>query len=158
MKSILLLVTLVLTVGSSHADVLLKEEHLQENEGSPGHSKHYLVVTRWFRGADARIDVEIKGIVGGLGDSTTIIDRKAGLIYRIRHSQKSYEVVNPENLQKQQEFAIELLKKQEPLPAVRPVLKPTGRKETIAGYSAEEYVATVGSSIFRLVSEKCHVT
>jgi hypothetical protein len=57
-------------------------------------------------------------------------------------------VVNPENLQKQQEFAIELLKKQEPLPAVRPVLKPTGRKETIAGYSAEEYVATVGSSIF----------
>jgi hypothetical protein len=141
MRTLFFLSAFIAVANIALADVYLKDEVLQEVQTSAGVTKTYVIVTKRIKGDKVRIDVEIKGLVGAQGDSTTIIDRRAGSIVRIRHATKTYEAITLSDLHKQHESDVERLRMQGKLPATRPVLKPTGRKDILKGFQTEEYVA-----------------
>lgn len=141
MRITLVAVTIFLIATTVLADLTIKQEMTTEGQSPFGEIKNFTIITLKYKGDRYRVDVEVKGVVGSPLDSTTIGNHKTGAIYRISHSQKTFDVVTPDELQKQAEFAADHIKKQGLLPNSRPVLRATGRKETINGYVTEEYVA-----------------
>lgn len=89
--------------------------------------------TTEFKGSKTRIDA-----APGM---SIIMDLKSGDMINVMHAQKSYMKI-PAAMAQQ---AVDAMKKMSGDKGdAKPDLKPTGKKDTISGYAAEEYAATVG--------------
>lgn len=71
-------------------------------------------------------------------ENTTIIDSTSGDILNLMNDQKKFVRISASQAKAVAEMAVQ--PDQKDAPAVRPQLKPTGKKETINGYETEEYV------------------
>lgn len=74
--------------------------------------------------------------------SSIIMDLKSGDIISVMHTQKSYMKISGAMAQQ----AMEQMKKMQGEQKEKPQFVATGKKETISGYPAEEYTATVAGS------------
>lgn len=86
----------------------------------------------WFKGGKTRVDPS-----PGL---SIIMDLKTGETVSLNHAQKTFFKVSGEMAQ----AAIDSVKKmQDEHPETKAALTPTGKKDTISGYAAEEYTCKV---------------
>ncbi|CAN5402851.1 hypothetical protein BH20VER3_BH20VER3_01150 [soil metagenome] len=99
---------------------------VQKTEGNQGINQ----ITFKVKGDKARVEM-------GAG-ATTIIDVKSGDLTTLLHDKKAVMRVSGERAKAMAEIAKAFVKDEAPN---QPVPKPTGRKETIAGYETEEYVS-----------------
>jgi hypothetical protein len=143
MKIRLIVLGFMVAHRMAFGDLIIRQESISEGASPLAPIANYATITQKFKGEQSRVDFEIKGVVGNPANYSTIVNRKTGSIYRVWHSRKTYDIVTPEELQSQQEHAADSLKKRGALPAFRPILRPTGRKDKINGYLAEEYVAQI---------------
>jgi hypothetical protein len=113
---------IALSVPGAHADLTL----VQNVEGA---------------GPVTTMAIKIKGDKARIESSpeiTTIIDSKSGDILNLMNDQKKFVRISANQASAVAEMAVQPDKKD--APAVKPQLKPTGKKETINGYETEEYV------------------
>jgi hypothetical protein len=86
-------------------------------------------MTMKIKGGKARIDASPQ--------MTTIIDSKSGEILTLMNEQKKFIRISASQAKAAAEMATQPDEKD--APAIKPQLKPTGKKETINGYETEEY-------------------
>jgi hypothetical protein len=122
------------------ADIVLVNEAI--TKASFGPSDSYTVITIKIKGDRHRIDLQVKGVVGSPLDSSTIVDNSNGTIIRLSHSRKVYDRVTLEELEKGISFTRDMLKSQGVLPTSRPILRSTGKTDTVNSYTAAEYTCT----------------
>ena len=128
MKTCLLLVAFSLAAASSRADLTI----VQTVEGLGQTATRS--VTK-YKDGKTRMDVA--------PDSTIIMDAETGDTISLLHAQKRYLKAPAEVVR----AAVENLNGTLPKPSeAKPALVATGKKETVAGYPAEEYTATVAGA------------
>ncbi len=91
-------------------------------------------ITTTFKGDMARVDV---------GDKiSTIMDGKSGKMTNLMHKQKMVMTMDSGDVQAMQQQILQAMGKDASTEAetVQPELKPTGKKETINGFDAQEYI------------------
>lgn len=98
---------------------------VQKMEGTEGLNK----ITFKIKGDKARVEVSPQ--------ITTIVDAKSGDLTTLLNDQKTVMRISGERAKAMAEMAKTFVKQETPDQSVP---KPTGRKETIAGYETEEYV------------------
>ncbi len=98
---------------------------VQKMEGTEGLNK----ITFKIKGDKARVEVSPQ--------ITTIVDAKTGDLTTLLNDQKTVMRISGERAKAMAEMAKTFVKQETPDQSVP---KPTGRKETIAGYETEEYV------------------
>ncbi len=98
---------------------------VQKMEGAEGLHK----ITFKIKGDKARVEVSPQ--------ITTIVDAKTGDLTTLLNDQKTVMRISGERAKAMAEMAKSFVKQETPEQALP---KPTGRKETIAGYETEEYV------------------
>ncbi|MBA3607589.1 MAG: DUF4412 domain-containing protein [Verrucomicrobiota bacterium] len=120
MKILRLFVFLALC-ATARADLTV----VQKMEGTEGLHK----ITFKIKGDKARVEVSPQ--------VTTIVDAKTGDLTTLLNDQKSVMRISGERAKAMAEMAKTFVKQETPDQSLP---KPTGRKETIAGYETEEYV------------------
>jgi len=120
MKLLRLFVFLALC-ATARADLTV----VQKMEGTDGLHK----ITFKIKGDKARVEVSPQ--------VTTIVDAKTGDLTTLLNDQKSVMRISGERAKAMAEMAKTFVKQETPDQSLP---KPTGRKETIAGYETEEYV------------------
>jgi hypothetical protein len=120
MKLLRLFVFLALC-ATARADLTV----VQKMEGTEGLHK----ITFKIKGDKARVEVSPQ--------VTTIVDAKTGDLTTLLNDQKSVMRISGERAKAMAEMAKTFVKQETPDQSLP---KPTGRKETIAGYETEEYV------------------
>ena len=117
-----LLLALLCPAGSALADLTMVQN--VEGAGPVG------TMTIKIKGTKARIDATPQ--------VSTIIDAATGDMLNLMHDQKKFMRVSGEQAKAVAEMALK--SDGATRPAAKPQLKPTGKKETINGYEAEEYL------------------
>jgi hypothetical protein len=123
MKSLRLFgITLFALCATARADLTI----VQKMDGAEGFHQ----ITLKVKGDKARVEVNPQ--------VTTIIDAKSGEVTTLLNDRKSVMRISGERAKAMAEMAKSFVKEEAPEQSLP---KPTGRKETIAGYETEEYVS-----------------
>src|ERR1700745_3102438 len=104
-----------------------------------------LTIVKKVEGAGpvADMTIKIKGDKARIDASphiSSIIDSKTGDIVNLMNDQKAAVRVSAEKMKAVSEMINRFADKNDKTPAEKPKLTATGRKETVNGYEAEEYV------------------
>lgn len=120
-------------VATVHADLTITQQLKQD---APGGAK----------GMDTTLTLKMKGEkmrMDGLPQMSNIIDLKSGDVTSLVHSQKAVMTVPGATIKKMTE------ERAQQNPKIDPP-KPTGKKETIGGFSCEEYETTLNGAKIQL--------
>ncbi|CAN5209591.1 hypothetical protein BH20VER2_BH20VER2_09570 [soil metagenome] len=124
MKFLLLpLVAFALLAPAARADLTI----VQNVEGAGQINK----MTIRIKGDKARVDASPQ--------VSTIINSRTGDMLNLMHDQKQFLRISADQAKQAAQLAVQAEANKQP--AEKPQLKPTGRKQTINGYEAEEYIA-----------------
>lgn len=130
MKKLLTLIVSAAFAAAAHADLTITQKVESDNASTPGGN---MALTMKFKGEKVRMDVGDK--------ASTIMDVKSGDMQTLMHEQKVTMAIPGAMLKKMQEQAA----KANTDTKVEPP-KPTGKKETINGFSCEEYETSINGS------------
>lgn len=135
---------LVCAATSVAADLLMTGEILMP--GGPGSPTNTVKYVQKFKTNKFRMDTNSSFLP--MGSQTTIVDREKNLTYRINNADKTYQVIDQDQLEKDSAFLAQMQARSGLIPATRPVLVPTGNKDRIGNFDVEEYKIQSRNGIF----------